>query len=321
VTLGAPSTGGVPSPGPPDGPGAPTPRRSLTGRASGFIDDGRRKASDRWEQTEQRWPQVAVLVDIYQRYLRYNGAALAGHIAFRLFLWILPVMLLGVSVAGLARDAGADVEQTTSGTLGLGQGVARNLAQATAETQSSRYHLLFVTLSGLILGLSGLLSAMNLTHATMWGFETKKVRRRGHLITRMLAAVPLIAIILFANSLLRKAGFVGGVAGALLTAAIYFGMLFALSVMLPRRATDWRWLLPGPVVGASLTIGLSLFATVYLPSKVASMTQTYGTMGVAAVALTYLYLIGSIFVSSPLISAAVYDRFGPGADEHPAGTT
>jgi len=293
----------------------PGTRPSAVGRSKALVERARQQASDRWEQTEQQWPQVGVLVDIYQRYVRHNGAALAGHIAFRLFLWILPLMLLAVSVAGLASDGGVDVEDTTSSSLGLGRGIAAQIAQASTDTQSSRYHLLFVALSGLILGLSGLLSALNLAHATMWGYETKKVRRRGHLLTRILAAVPLIAVILFANSLLRRAGPIGGMAGALVSASIVFGMLFALGVMLPRRATDWRWLLPGSAVGAAGMIGLSLFATLYLPTKVSSMSQTYGTLGVAAVTLTYLYLLGSIFVVSPLVSAAAYDRFGPGRDD------
>jgi hypothetical protein len=47
---------------------------------------------------------------------------------------------------------------------------------------------------------------------------------------------------------------------------------------------------------------------VYFPSRIARASALYGTLGVALVALLYLFLIGQILVASALTNAVWLDR-------------
>ncbi|MCB1269630.1 MAG: hypothetical protein KDB19_16030, partial [Microthrixaceae bacterium] len=46
----------------------------------------------------------------------------------------------------------------------------------------------------------------------------------------------------------------------------------------------------------------------YFAGRVSRMSETYGPLGVAIVALLWLYLIGRLMVSAAVINATLWDR-------------
>ena len=297
---------GEEAPGPVAGAAAPRP----AGRIGRLIEEGRERATTLVDEVETRWPQISILRDLWGRYLESNAPALAGYIAYRIFLWVLPLTLVLLAAAGLAADRGIDVSETSSGDLGLGRSLASSIQQGIDQTSSSRIQLAWVAVSGLLLATSGLLKALHLAHAAAWRVPERKVARRASLMGRILGAAPLIVLLVLGTSALRRAGLVGGLLGVVGTAAIAFGILLGLAVILPRRTDELRWLVAGPAVGAVASLGLHAVAAYYLPGKVSTMSQTYGAIGVTVAVLVYLLLLGQILVISPLVSATVFDRWG-----------
>lgn len=281
------------------------------GRLGRLVEDAKGRATAAADDVERRWPQVGILRDLWHRYLEANAAALAGYLAFRMFLWLLPLTLVLLAAVGIAQDQGVDVVGASDEDLGLGRSLAAAIRQSIEQTQSSRVHLAWVAVSGLLLATSGLLKALHLTHATAWQIPERKVARRASLMGRILGAAPLIVILVIGSSALRRAGPVGGLAGTALTAAIFGGILLGLLAVLPRRTDDLWWLLPGPAVGAVLSVGLQAFAAYYLPGRLSTMSDTYGAIGITVVILAYLLLLGQILVISPLVSATAFARWGP----------
>jgi hypothetical protein len=53
-------------------------------------------------------------------------------------------------------------------------------------------------------------------------------------------------------------------------------------------------------VATTGVIGLNIFTVVWLPHKLASLSATYGALGVAVAALSYLALLGYLLVASIL---------------------
>ena len=307
-----------PSPGPDGAPGTGAPGSAgdatsdaPPGRLTRLVDDARSRATATADEVERRWPHVGILRDLWHRYLEANAAALAGYLAFRMFLWLLPLTLVVLAAVGIAQDQGVDVVEASDEDLGLGRSLAAAIRQSVEQTQSSRVHLAWVAVSGLLLATSGLLKALHLTHVTAWQIPERKVTRRASLMGRILGAAPLIIILVIGSSALRRAGPIGGLAGTALTAAIFGGILLGLLAVLPRRTDDLWWLLPGPAVGAVLSIGLQAFAAYYLPGRLSTMSDTYGAIGITVVVLAYLLLLGQILVISPLVSATAYARWGP----------
>jgi uncharacterized BrkB/YihY/UPF0761 family membrane protein len=291
--------GGDAPPEPVDEP-APSGWRARLADLQGRAEEARSMA-------EARVPGLQLVFEGFGRYQRLNGPALAGLIAFRLFSWVLPVALVTIAATGLAADQGVDVQGTAESNLGLGGSLARTLNQATQETQSSRVQLAIAALSGLLLATSGLLSALHLTHATLWEVPDRRIRKRGKLLSRLLGGVPLFMLIILASSTLRQAGLIGGALGTTLTLAVVFGVLVGIGWILPRRATTVRDLLPGAIVGTAMMVGLQAFATWYLAGRVSRMSATYGAFGIALTLLLYLFLLGQIIVISTLVNSVMYD--------------
>lgn len=282
-----------------------------TGRVPRLVRRARARVTATADEVEGRWPQVGIVRDLWHRYIETNAAALAGYLAFRMFLWLLPLTLVLLAVVGVAADQGVDVVAASDEDLGLGRSLAATIRQSVEQTDSSRIHLAWVAVSGLLLATSGLLKALHLAHTTAWQIPERKVARRASLMGRILGAAPLIIILVLGSSALRRAGPIGGLAGTAMTAAIFAGILLGLLAVLPRRTDDLWWLLPGPLVGAVLSIGLQAFAAYYLPGRLSTMSETYGAIGITVVILAYLLLLGQILVLSPLVSATAFARWGP----------
>lgn len=290
--------------GPPEPVEEPAPPSAWRARLAGL----QARAEDTRAMAEARVPGIRLVLEGVARYQRLNGPALAGLIAFRLFSWVLPVALVTIAATGLAADQGVDVQGTAESNLGLGGSLARTLNQATQETQSSRVQLTIAALSGLLLATSGLLSALHLTHATLWEVPDRRIRKRGRLLSRLLGGVPLFMLIVVASSTLRQAGLIGGALGTSLTLAVVFGVLIGIAWILPRRATTVRDLLPGAIAGTAMMVGLQAFATWYLAGRVSRMSATYGAFGIALTLLLYLFLLGQIIVLATLVNSVMYDH-------------
>ena len=82
--------------------------------------------------------------------------------------------------------------------------------------------------------------------------------------------------------------------------AVHGALALLLLAFLPNRATRWHDLLPGALVATVGLVGLNVFAVVWLPHKLASLSETYGAIGVAVVTLGYLVLVGYLLVASIL---------------------
>jgi uncharacterized BrkB/YihY/UPF0761 family membrane protein len=271
-------------------------RAAALDKAKLYADIGRR-----------RWPGWVMLDEFWRRYRRLNGTALAGNLAFRIFLWLVPASLMLVAAVSFASDGGVDVESGADGTLGLGKTLSQSLAQAAAESQGSRWHAGFIALMGLLLASSGVLSALHYAAVQLWELPARPPRRRANLVGKLLGALVLAVILSSVNIALRRSGLVLGLAGLLISIGVVFSLLLGLFLIMPKRASGWYNLIPGAVVGTGLYVALQAYATIWLPRNVAALSATYGTIGIAAAALGYLFLMGLIIVVATLVNAVWWD--------------
>jgi uncharacterized RDD family membrane protein YckC len=110
---------------------------------------------------------------------RRAGSLLAGGIAFRVFLWLLPAAVFAAGVIGLVRPTGSAQPDRVAQTLGLGASVTAIVRQATKESHHGTALLLA---SGLVLTLyasTSLVRALRIAHVLAWEEPSK---RRSHLI-------------------------------------------------------------------------------------------------------------------------------------------
>ena len=253
----------------------------------------------------ERFGLVRVLTDLVERSVAEGGTVVAGLLAYRLFVLLLPIGAIVVAVAGFDQLAASDAADQ----LGLGKWIASTIARAGQDAEQSRVPLLLTGVVGFGFASWGLLGSLQYAAAVAWRIPTRRFPRKGRAVVRLAGSVLVFVGVLYLSILVRRAGVVAGLAATganFLAATVAF---FGLSWILPHRCRAWFWLLPGAVVGAFGVLGLQLVATYYLPRELSSSSQTYGTLGLALAVLTYLYLLGLLTWLVVLVDVVLWDRY------------
>src|SRR4051812_18986544 len=114
--------------------GAPDPvahgPRSAGARALKTRDEARRRV----EELRTRNALVDAALEAGDLDRRRAGSLLAGGIAFRIFLWLLPAALFAAALVGLVRPTGGASPARVAQSLGLAASVASTVEQAGSRT-------------------------------------------------------------------------------------------------------------------------------------------------------------------------------------------
>ena len=288
----------------------------LRHRAEGLTDQGKKLI----DETRATVPPVDMGFAAFERDGHIGGFLLAGAIAFRLFVFILPMYLLALVIAGAVFAFDPDQTEDVASNAGMSSYLAGSIDDAAQTSHKSLWLLIPLTVFALASAGRSVEKAIAAAHARAWNIELPK--RKPHLV--------VLGVVGFALSVLAAARMISVIRhGALvpvamvLGAAIYFGLWLLASRALPRRpGVSWWSLLPGAILVGLGTQGLYLFNVLYLNRKIESASAAYGALGVAASALLWLYLLGRLMVAAPVLNATMWERrhdpdgvLGPATDE------
>jgi len=237
---------------------------------------------------------------------RHAGSVLAAGLAFRIFLMLLPLYLLGSSALGFLAGGNGQAVAAVESTLRLGGAVAKALNSGAAEAHDGRWLLLLAGLVLLAYTLNSALRALRLVHVVAW---QQRPERSGPLATA-LAGLLLIAMLLWgalASVLIAHLPKLGPLIGLLLVAALGSTWLL-LSTQLPHGEAPWRALIPGALVVAAGFGAMHLVSSYYLPHKLSSTSQLYGALGLAATVMTWLFLACRLIVAATVLNALLWER-------------
>lgn len=259
------------------------------------------------DQARSTFPPVDVAVTSFERDNRVGGFLLAGAIAFRMFVYVLPMYLLVLVAAGALFEFSPEDPAEAAGSAGMTTYMADTIGDAAATSHKSLWLLIPVTLWALSSAGRALHKAIAAAHARAWGL-TAVPKAKPHLVT---AAVLGVAFAVLGGSRVVSAlrhGPLIPVAMAL-AAVYYFGLWLLVSRSLPRAAgAGWQTLVPGAVLVALGTQALYLFNVLYLNRKIAAASQAYGALGLAGSVLLWLYLLGRLMVAAPVLNATLWER-------------
>ena len=107
-----------------------------------------------------------VLFDMADRDLEAGGGIIAGALAYRLFLWLLPAALVSVGGLGLASEAVAETPEEAARTLGASALVSTSVANAAQGP--GRWYALVIGIPILLWVTRSLLRALIVTHRLLW---------------------------------------------------------------------------------------------------------------------------------------------------------
>lgn len=251
------------------------------------------------------------------RVRRVGGSALPALLAYRIFVWLLPLALVAVFVTDLYREEPLDPQRAVE-RFGVPGYVAASISQATAAAGGPGL-VSGAVVGGLVLLYMtyALVRGLRAVHALVWGVRLTRVT--SPVRTTVLALAALLTIVL-GRGLLDGVGEQTGwpmrvllaLASYLVVPAVWLGV----SMRLPHRGSGWREHVPGAILFGVAVGVIHALVTLLLFPYLEQKQETYGGLGLAAGIMLALYGLGWAITAAAALNAELaalrHERTGTG---------
>ena len=264
----------------------------------------------RLEESRPKSRFLDTVLGAFESDVAAGGGVLAGAVAFRVFLFLVPYVFLVVVVFGLGASVSSEDPGTLARRSGIG-GIAAKALDGVGDLSTGERIFSFVVAGfALLLATRALLKVLRIVHALIWH------TRAGKFDSTTRAAGALVLLVTFALALsvlvgkLRGVSFVVGLLATLLYGAIPMAVWIIVSWRLPHAAgVPWTAFVPGAVVfGLGLEF-LHLVTVYWIANQVEHKTDTYGALGFALALLLWAYLLGRLITSAAVVNETLWTRY------------
>jgi uncharacterized BrkB/YihY/UPF0761 family membrane protein len=278
-------------------------------RVTERVEAARAKGQARLEYERERRYLVALAFIIAGRSRQAAASVLAGALAFRFFLTLLPLTLVAVVGLGYLKTAGGTPSDAVK-QFGIKGALATTINESSALTNPGRTVVLLLGVWGVFSGARTCTATLRAIHALAWGVPVVRWRRRSLAGMLFLGAVVVgFACAGLATRLRSQEGVALGLGAAVLVAAVSGTMWLGASCLLPRRSgVGWKPLVPGAIV---VGVGFALLQAItanWIGPKLDHESSLYGSLGVSFVVLGWLYAVGRLMVAAPLLNVSLLDH-------------
>jgi membrane protein len=238
---------------------------------------------------------------LFERDASIGGGLLAGALAYRLFVLLLPTALLFVS--GLGIYAGAADKSTTEAAeeAGLHGLIASQVASTSAS--GARWLVFILMVPAVLYATATLYRALAIVHRIVWHGSGRGAHPTPRGIGMLFAALLLVVAAAQIVGWIRRHDQLGGLAALLVYLVLAGGAWLLVSLQLPHRDVHWQALLPGAaLVGVGLLF-VNVFNLYVTTRLVEGRADTYGALGIATALLLSLVIVGRLFVLSAELNA------------------
>jgi uncharacterized BrkB/YihY/UPF0761 family membrane protein len=278
---------------------------TVAGRLARWIERGR-ILQTRADAARARHASIDLGFSLVERDSSIGGGLLAGALAYRLFVLLLPTSLLLVSGLGLYAGSVDKSPSTVAKEAGLHGLIASEVSQAASGRARGVVFLLMIP--AVLYALVTLYRAIAKVHAIAWHGSGRGVRITWRGVGVLGGA---LVVQLFTGEIvgwIRRGHQLGGLAALLVYVVLIGGAWLAVSLQLPHREARWPALVPGAAlfgIGLLLVNAFNIYVTTRL---VEGRADTYGALGIATALLFSLVLVGRLMVVSPELNASIYER-------------
>jgi uncharacterized BrkB/YihY/UPF0761 family membrane protein len=286
----------------PDGAPADAPRTSRWNTVQAWVGETR----DRLIAARRRSQTVDAAFTAVEHDAAVGGGVLAGAMAFRLFLLLVPLIFFLVALFGfgatLVNQSPADLARHT----GAGGLIAAEAAREAGQSQADRIATIVIAGVTTLIGAFSALKVLRVVHGLVWAEPVAKLLHPWRAVG-VFIAVTIVALVLSALiGDLGRSSVPAGVAMELLYLGCAFGIWLLISWHMPRPAdTSWTTLVPGALLlalGAEIIHAVTIYGIALILSR---KTGTYGAIGIALTLLFWAYLVGRLVVASVVLNAGI----------------
>ena len=283
----------------------------VTQRGFMALSRERVKAGKSWaNRTFDRYrdrPLVDLGMRLYERDRDSAGTVVSSAIAFRLFLFFVPLLLFVVGIAGFfaSQITADDVKQA-----GVTGSLATQINTALSQPNTTRWIAVAFGLFGMVTTGRTLSRVLTQASCLAWHLPVRPkapVKVIGGIIG-VLVGIGLVAMII--NRIRQDLGVAVAGMSFLVALCVYIVGFLVLAAMLPRATHDLGALIPGAVLVGATLVGLQAVSQLYLPDKFSRASQLYGAIGVTVVTLGWFFIAGRVIVLALALDAVLFERFG-----------
>jgi len=237
-----------------------------------------------------------------------GGGLLAGALAYRMFVFLLPTALLLVSGLGLYAGSVDETPSKVAEDAGLHGLIASEVA--TAASGRHRGLVFLLMLPAFFYAMITLYRAIARVHAIAWQGSGRGVRITRTGVGVFAAALVLQFVAVEIVGWIRRGDQFGGLAALLVYLVVVGGAWLAVSAQLPHREVRWPGLLPGALVFGVGLLFVNVFNVYVTTRLVENRANTYGALGIATALLFSLVLVGRLMVVSAELNSSLDERRG-----------
>jgi len=261
----------------------------------------RHRLSARVEAARPRHSAVDFGLTLLERDSSIGGGLLAGALAYRLFVLLLPSALLCVS--GLGLYAGAVDKSTSEAARDAGLHGLIASQVASASSSDARWLVFLLMVPAVLYATATLYRALAIVHGIVWFGSGRGAGPRPAGIGMLLGALLLLVAAAQIVGWIRRHDQLGGLA-ALLAYLVLAGAAWLLvSLHLPHLDVGWRALLPGALLIGVGFLFVNVFNLYVTTRLVEGRADTYGALGIATALLLSLVIVGRLMVLSAELNA------------------
>jgi uncharacterized BrkB/YihY/UPF0761 family membrane protein len=263
----------------------------------------------RAQAERRRHESVDVVFDAVDRDGEVGGGIIAGALAYRFFIWLLPLALVAVAGLGFAAESADESAEETADSVGLAGLVSDSVARA--ADSPNRWYALLVGIPILVWVTRSLLRALIGAHRLVWT-DVRAAAPRPTFLAALRLLILLLCIVAASTlaSSVRAWSGGAGLVSTLLVALPYAGIWLLVSLRLPHRDALWTALVPGALLfGLGLEI-LHVIGAYFIAPYAITKQGTYGALGVAAALLLGLFFFSRLIVVAAVLNATLWERRG-----------
>jgi membrane protein len=246
----------------------------------------------------------------FERDIAAGGGVLAGAVAFRIFLFLVPYTFVLVCVFGVGASAANQAPGSLARDAGIGGLAAKAMGSVGDLSTTERIVSLAVAGFALLLATRALLKVLRIVHALIWHTRAGKAEKPARAAGMLIGVVTLAMGVAVLVGKLRGESVLLGLVATLLYVAVPFTVWLLVSWYMPRPADlPWTALLPGAVFfGVGIEV-LHVVTVYWIAREVESKTDTYGALGFALALLLWAYLLGRVVTSATVINESLWSRY------------
>jgi uncharacterized BrkB/YihY/UPF0761 family membrane protein len=289
-------------------PSEPQDKPGRIERTRQRVDALRTEVVRRSDELQQRVPVARDAFAAYEHDRRVGGEIMAGAIAFRTFIFLLPYTLVVVATLGIVADWSDESAEEVTDELGVGGIAAKSVVESARLDSGGRWIALGLGLFALYFASVALARSMRIAHALAWQETVAPMRKawRGALV--LVGTVTALLGIFAVVSRIRERSPGIGVGSLLAMVFAFAAAWLGLSILLPHRTAPWTALLPGVAVFAIGVEVLHVSSVLYFSPKISSSSKLYGPIGAAIGILLWAYFFGRLTVASAVFNATMWQR-------------